>query len=100
MIEPKFLLGMTVITSGVDAEMKRNSNFSEFVKASLEKYANCDWGETCAEDAELNDFAIRGVTEGRLFAVYEYPGNDQMLNIWIITEWDHSCTTILFPREY
>lgn len=99
MAKPKFLLGHLVQTSGVAAESERNPDFARFVTRSLKKYAQCDWGNTYEEDAEMNNLAIRGVTESRLMGVYNYPG-DSELNIWIITEWDHSCTTILFPREY
>jgi hypothetical protein len=48
----------------------------------------------------------------RILAAYKFPDNaswtDDALNmyggkenrIWIITEWDRSVTTILFPGEY
>lgn len=95
----KFLLGKVVMTSGIASEIEHNPKFSNFVKTALGKYSRCDWGDTCKEDAEMNDLSIRGVTEGRLLAVYDFP-DDGNLTIWIITEWDHSCTTILFPWEY
>ena len=54
-----------------------------------------DWGNLCAEDrAENNQGLVRG---GRLFSAY---GHNSLPKIWIITEWDRSVTTILFPDEY
>lgn len=49
----------------------------------------------CEEDKATNDNAL--VTEGRLFSSYDYKED---IKIWIITEWDRSATTILFPSEY
>jgi hypothetical protein len=36
---------------------------------------------------------------GHIFAAYEHPEHPNW-KIWIITESDRSCTTILFPAEY
>ncbi|MDE6020535.1 MAG: hypothetical protein K2H01_06040 [Ruminococcus sp.] len=48
------------------------------------------------EDKALNDAAVKNGDE-RIFAAYiDSTGR----KIWIITEWDRSATTILFPSEY
>lgn len=53
-----------------------------------------NWGDVCAEDAEANDRAIlRGE---RILSSYKVLG----IEIWIITEWDRSYTTILQPVDY
>lgn len=90
----KFKLGQTVVTRAINERMKEDSGFQDFVKKSLSRYINRDWGDTCPEDARANDEAVR---EGeRVLAVYIYKGE----TIWIITEWDRSVTTILFPSDY
>lgn len=58
------------------------------------RYVVGDWGDTCEEDAKFNDISV---DQGeRILAVYKRGD----WTIWIITEWDRSCTTILFPEEY
>lgn len=91
----KFELGQTVMTRGIADEMESNEVFKAEVSQAFDKYTRCDWGATCKEDAELNTEAVR-TGEDRILAVY----NTSVGTIWIITEWDRSYTTILFPSEY
>lgn len=71
--------------------------FSAFVDQSMARYVQCDWGDTCEEDWQSNDDAVK---EGdRILAEYREPNHPDW-RIWIITEWDRSATTILFPDEY
>ena len=88
-------MGQIVMTRGVNDEIAENILFSKFVLASLERHAQCDWGDLGKEDMASNNSALK--TEGRLFSVYIEEG---LKKIWIITEWDRSVTTILFPDEY
>ena len=93
--KPKFNLGKVVMTNGVFNNCKLDGVFHLCVGRCLERYAECDWGDTCQEDAEQNDISVR---EGeRILAVYKFHDDR---TIWIITEWDRSITTILFPSEY
>lgn len=91
-----FKLGQVVTTRGVWHEMETNQDFAKFVSNSFYKYTKCDWGQTCEEDKKLNDYAVENGEE-RILAVYEH---ERLPKIWIITEWDGSATTILFPNEY
>lgn len=95
-MDKKFELGTVVVTAAVDSAMKRNRKFETFVLTSLGRYMNADWGDTCAEDRKTNDNALKNGE--RILAVYIYPKSE--IRIWIITEWDRSVTTILFPSEY
>lgn len=91
----KFELGKIALTRGVFEESKADGKFANFINTSLGRYMQCDWGDTCEEDAEQNDISV---AQGeRILAVYKYIGGK---TIWIITEWDRSVTTILFPSEY
>lgn len=92
----EFELGAIVATASVNERMKSDKNFASFVQLSLGKYINCDWGDTCEEDKQTNEDALRDGE--RLLAVYNYRKTGE--TIWIITEWDRSTTTILFPSEY
>lgn len=95
-VKPQFELGKVVVTVGVDTLMKNDIYFQRFVRMSLGKYTQCDWGDTCAEDKTSNNEALKDGK--RIFAVYIYKKTNT--KIWIITEWDRSITTILFPHEY
>lgn len=91
----KFELGRLVATRGVADMMEKNPQFSKDVTVAFVKYQKCDWGITCEEDAEMNNEAVKNGND-RILAVYQTSEGE----IWIITEWDRSCTTILFPSEY
>lgn len=61
----------------------------------LERHAAQDWGDVCSEDWKLNDLAL--VQGDRLLSSYRTRKN---VVIWIVTEWDHSVTTIMLPENY
>ena len=91
----KFELGQTVVTCGVDGYMEDDPDFSRFIAKSIGRHINGDWGDLGTEDKATNDQALK---EGyRILSAYQY--NDSV-KIWIITEWDRSVTTVLFPSEY
>lgn len=92
--------------------MSTSPDFNDFVAASLVRYINNDWGDIDVSDIWLNDTALDPNKPNRILAVYDLPANiladPLVLNrdggkdaaIWIITEWDRSVTTILWPSEY
>lgn len=92
--KPKFELGNVVCTRGVHNDICEDESLFTFVATSLCRYAQCDWGDTDKEDCKINDAAVKG--EDRILAVYKKADT----TIWIITEWDRSVTTILYPEEY
>lgn len=102
----KVELGRLVATAGVDARMNTDVQFRNGVMMAINRHAHADWGDDlCAEDRELNDRAnIRngeGEFGGRLLSSYQLEAlNGEMVKVWIITEWDRSVTTVLFPEEY
>lgn len=97
MSKQKFELGQTVMTRGIADAMEGSFTFRVFVVNSMKRYMQCDWGEMSEDDKELNDAALKK-GDDRIFAAYTQPETDT--KIWIITEWDRSVTTILFPDEY
>lgn len=82
-------LGKVVITRGVNAQISKSIEFSEFILDSIERYRSCDWGDLPAGDKRMNDLAVKN-GDDRILARY----ND----IYIITE--AGFTTILFCDEY
>lgn len=87
----KFELGQLVATRGINAKLLEDSDFSKFLWDSFARYKNCDWGDIPHKDKRVNDSAVKN-GDDRIVARY----ND----IYIITEWDRSATTILFTYEY
>jgi len=87
-----FHLGTCVVTRGVAA--KHEEDIEAFSKSLLDRHSIGDWGDVCKEDAQANETAL--ACTGRLMSVYHV--EDAVY--WIITEWDRSATTIMFPEEY
>jgi hypothetical protein len=90
----KFALGQVVMTRGVAALIEGQPGLHGALLELLSCHVSGDWGNVCPEDWEANDAALAG--GGRLLSVYELAAR----KIWIITEWDRSATTVLFPDEY
>lgn len=65
------------------------------VQGFLYRHSQGDWGCVCPEDAEENWSALE---QGfRIFSVYV---SSHGVRVWVITEADRSCTTVLLPEEY
>lgn len=90
-----FDTGRVVMTSGVAELYKKDEIFAAHVAHSWMRYMKCDWGELDKSDYQLNDSAVMNY-DNRILASY----GKNNYKIWIITEWDRSATTILFPSEY
>ena len=89
-----FELGQVVVTRNVHGLMEINLQFAQEVARAVWMYKHKRWGATCKADARMNDEAL--VIGERIVAKYKTCEGD----IFIITEWDRSVTTILFPEEY
>lgn len=65
----------------------------------LSRHHHGDWGDVCEEDKSANDNALREGT--RIVSKFHVPipGGDPV-PIYIITEADRSCTTLLLTSEY
>ena len=67
---------------------------TEEVLTALHRHSSGDWGDLCPEDTLANDMAVEN--GGRLLSAY---GNGEH-RFWLITEADHSATTVLLPEDY
>lgn len=91
----KFNPGQLVVTRGVNDLIADNEEFAKHVFLSLKRHLAGDWGDLCDEDRVANELALQ---QGeRLLSAYK---KDRVPTIWVITEWDRSETTVLFPEEY
>jgi hypothetical protein len=88
-IQPKFPLGVTVMTANA-AQLLHPAA----VDAALRRHAAGDWGDICPDDARENERSLKHAC--RLMSVY---GSDER-RFWIITEADRSVTTVLLPLDY
>lgn len=91
----KFPFGELLVSKCISEKMDSDNGFAFFVLTSLERYQKCDWGSVSDEDKAQNDHAVDH--DERIMGQYDCAGQPR---IWIITEWDRSVTTILFPDEY
>lgn len=88
---PMFPLGRLVATPAVLEHLTRNGIDA---LAYLVRLQCGDWGEVPPEDARENNLSVlHGL---RVLSAYTVAGQ----RVWIITEWDRSVTTLLFPHEY
>ena len=90
---PKFNLGRVVATRGVYDWVAQNPDERHLFKL-LDRHVQGDWGEVDDEDKQTNNEALE--LGNRLLSAYTLDGE----KLWIITEWDRSVTTVLFPLEY
>ena len=96
-----FELGQVVSTTAVWELIDTNDEFRKFVSGCLSRYILYDWGDTCPEDWNANNEAVKNGE--RVLAVYNIPDEIEDIfedKLWIITEWDRSATTLLFPSDY
>lgn len=87
-------LGAIYATKGVAEYAIRNPVFRMELSIIFSRYCLGDWGELCQEDWEQNDYAL--AAGERIMGSYSTCAG----KVWIITEWDRSATTFLFPDEY
>ncbi len=92
----KFELGLVVQTRSISEARENDKAFDKEVNNCFLRYCNADWSDMeYEEDKAMNDAAIVN-NNNRIFATY----NTSKGKIYIITEWDRSVTTILFPEDY
>lgn len=100
-----FQLGKQIMTAGVSHAIHENPNFNLFIFQCIRKHKANDWGDVAETDWKNNDAAV--VVGERILSAYNLPEGFKELSpyqkdakLWIITEWNRSYTTILFPSEY
>ena len=87
---PSLPLGQIVATPNALAHITQTD-----ITAALARHVAGDWGDVCAEDRHANDLAL--VEGTRVLSAYQAANGTKF---WIITEADHSVTTVLLPEDY
>jgi hypothetical protein len=99
--------GQVTMTAGVAhwireaGDTPEGNRRADFVTLALGRHLLGDDGDTDAEDKALNAQAWQHGE--RVLSVYKLNNGlsaDRDDRLWVITEWDRSVTTILFPSEY
>ncbi len=95
-----FKPGRIVMTRGIADTIEGDISYHSDITTALEKHLSGDWGDLSDDDKQINDDAIiaeqKGEPTDRIFSAY----NTKSGKIYIITEFDRSVTTILYPSEY
>lgn len=89
---PLFALGGVYVADEAAHDLARSG---ESLLRFLQPHLSGDWGTVAPDSVRLNDRAVRQADD-RLFS--QYPFGDDTL--WVITEYDRSATTLLYPHEY
>lgn len=90
-----FELGRVVTTCGVAEKMQNDISFGIGVVDALERHSKGDWGNISDDDRDVNNEAVKNGDDG-IMSSYTIGSTE----IWIMTEWNRSVTTVLFPEEY
>ena len=113
MTNTSFNPGQTVATRGLHACLTASPSFYLFTQECMIRHLRGDWGDICAHDQEVNDLALAS-GQDRIVSSYKVPDSIREgfgheapdlagyleAKLWIITEWDRSYTTMLWPSEY
>lgn len=94
-------LGYVVATAPVQGRLEVDPHFARWMLECLERHRSGDWGDVDGHDRAVNDeAAVRGdrVLSSYLVPAELLPSPDPAL--WIVTEWDRSATTLLWPSDY
>ncbi len=86
--------GRLVLTSGIAYEVQKNSNFQREINQFIDQFNLHNWGDLDPSDKELNIRALK--TKERIVAAY----NSSKGKVYIITDYGHAATTVLFAHEY
>lgn len=96
-----FPLGSVVCTASLQAWAEENlpevlvSN-DTWKRILVNAHVTGCWDELDPEDRRMNEMAIDADNPERVFSHYSLL--DQ--KVYVITEWDRSCTTLLLPEDY
>lgn len=92
--------GPIFITEGIARTARNDTGFMMEILGCLRRYQLGDWGDLCAEAAQLNKAALR--SDARIAGAYTAKRGR---NIWIITEaanenGQRPSMTVIFHDEY
>jgi hypothetical protein len=88
-LEPQFSVGDVFVTREIHEFISPDEVYD-----LLALHTHGFWDGMDPEDIAENELSVeKGY---RVFSAYQVRGR----KVWVITEWDRSATTVLFPHEY
>lgn len=96
--DPLFPLGQLLATPGA---LRVLLALGVAPSTLIRRHVHGDFGNLDLHDQEQNRMAV--AHGHRVFSAYELPrpsGSGTTQRIWVITEADRACTTLLLPEEY
>lgn len=102
----RFPVGRMTATKTIVEDMTQNATFKDFIEKCLERHVTGDWGDLDEESKISNEKATEANDPGKILSSYDIPEYLMVPymrpdnKIWIITEWDRTIATILYPSEY
>jgi hypothetical protein len=100
-ILPVLKLGQVVGTRNFVALFPNETLLNAAVHLVLQKYQFGDWGLVSMRSKALNDEALDANSPGRVLAKYSIKApNGRYVDIFVITEWDRSVTTLMLTEDY
>lgn len=89
---PRFSLGQVAATPGA-LRVLHEAGVNAW--SLLARHVSGDWGDCDDHDRKANDDAL--IHGSRLLSSYTLATGER---VWIVTEADHSLSTLLLPQEY
>jgi hypothetical protein len=89
--------GKIVVTSGIAHHQRKGTITPYDLVWMFDRHVWGDWGEVDREDWQTNNASLTSPDWGYVLSAYT---TSSKVKVWIITEIDHSVTTMLLPDEY
>lgn len=100
-ILPVLKLGQVVGTRNFVALFQNETQLNTAAHMVLRKYQFGDWGLVSVRSKALSDEALDTNSPGRVLAKYSIKApNGRYVDIFVLTEWDRSVTTLMLTEDY
>ncbi len=100
-LQPVLQLGQVVGTRNFVELFSNETQLNIAVHLVLDKYRFGDWGLVSIRSKALNDEAVDPTSPGRVVAKYSIKApTGRYVDIFVITEWDRSATTLMLTEDY
>ncbi len=92
-----FSPGRVVITFNLQRKLAKAISYSweEEVQDMLSRHTSGDWGDLGQSGREINNAAFE--RDAPIFSTYHTSDGTE---VWIITEGNRICTTVMLPKDY
>ena len=97
MADQLFPLGRITMTTNLQGQIQEANpeGWEAELQDLIRRHVSGDWG--CLDDEDKRENQISLERGSRIFSAYNASEN---IRVWVITEADRSCTTVLLPDDY